>query len=465
MRDEDRHILNRAGRLYYMRRVPKRFQPYDPRTFIRSSLKTKSWEVARMRRDALEKADDDFWTTAAYSMGETDDPDARRRVRSAIDRQYAAACSRAIARGFVYAPVERLVETAELSELMDRIEAVRQVSQGTAEPVVKAEAAAMLGGVPLPQAKVSDAFERYCDEIALGDLATKSPNQKQLWLKTKRRGIQYFIDLVGDKLMREIERADGLAYRKWWAGRIAPTNGAKPVKSNTANLDIGNMRVLYSAYFSHIGEEDRPNPFRGLSFKDDAKKTRQNATPPFETKWVRDRILVPGLFDDLNEQARLIIYALIETGCRPSEIANLQPEHIRLNAEVPHIRITPTNSREIKTLSSIREIPLVGVSLDAMQQAPNGFPHYYDRNDLLSQALMKAFRARDLFPTKRHRIYSFRHAFEKRMIEAEIDTELRKILMGHADERPKYGDGGSLAFRRDQLLKIAHPYSPNVVRG
>lgn len=78
---------------------------------------------------------------------------------------------------------------------------------------------------------------------------------------------------------------------------------------------------------------------------------------------------------------------------------------------------------------------------------------------------MKAFRVRDRFPTKRHRIYSFRHAFEKRMIEAEIDAELRKILMGYADERPKYGDAGSLAFRRDQLLKVAHLYSANVVRG
>jgi hypothetical protein len=99
-------------------------------------------------------------------MGETDDADTRRRVRSAIDRQYAAACSRAMARGFVYA----LVETVGLSELMGRIEAVRQVSQGTPEPFVKAEAVAMLGGVPLPAAKVSDAFERYFDEIALGDL-------------------------------------------------------------------------------------------------------------------------------------------------------------------------------------------------------------------------------------------------------------------------------------------------------
>jgi hypothetical protein len=38
------------------------------------------------------------------------------------------------------------------------------------------------------------------------------------------------------------------------------------------------MRLLYSAYFKYIGEEDRPNPFRNLAFKD-----RQSTdVPPFE---------------------------------------------------------------------------------------------------------------------------------------------------------------------------------------
>lgn len=68
-------------------------------------------------------------------------------------------------------------------------------------------------------------------------------------------------------------------------------------------------------------------------------------------------------------QARLIVYALIETGCRPSEIANLLPEDIRLGDAVPHIRIRPRKGREIKTQTSIREIPLVGVSLEAMKRA------------------------------------------------------------------------------------------------
>ena len=43
------------------------------------------------------------------------------------------------------------------------------------------------------------------------------------------------------------------------------------------------------------------------------------------------------------------------------------------------------------------------------------------------------------------------------MQEANIDYGLRCLLMGHKVDRPKYGDGGGLEYRRDELLRIAHP--------
>ena len=143
----------------------------------------------------------------------------------------------------------------------------------------------------------------------------------------------------------------------------------------------------------------------------------------------------------------------------------MEPANIRLDDSVPHIRIRPTRGRQIKSRASERDIPLVGVSLAAMRAAPEGFAHYRDRGYLLSASLMKAFRARDLLPTPAHRIYSFRHSFEKRMLEAGLDHDLRCTLMGHSNIRPQYGDGGSLAWRRDQLLKIAHPVPDGLLRA
>ena len=40
------------------------------------------------------------------------------------------------------------------------------------------------------------------------------------------------------------------------------------------------------------------------------------------------------------------------------------------------------------------------------------------------------------------------------MVEAGIDEELRNILMSHADEKPEYGDGGSIGFRAEMLGRM-----------
>ena len=453
MRKDDRHIMKRGDRLYYMRRIPSQFREYDSRRFVRRSLKTTSIEIARLRRDALEAADEEFWSSIAFTDADEQPGEAREKIRIAIDRKYKAACTRAMARGFVYTPVERLVETAEISEILDRIEVIKGTDTSKPNPVLEAEAGAMLGAVEEPKVTIWQAFDIYCNEIAVGDLINKSPKQKKLWLKTKRRGINYFVELVGDKPIADVTRADARAYYNWWAERLIPSENSKPLKANTANRDIGNMRLLYGSYFTHIGQENRENPFRNLSFKDSSP----TEIPPFEDVWVREKILVPDALGDLNFEAKMIVYALIETGCRPAEIANLAAEDINLEGKIPYIHVRPREGREIKTQSSIRKIPLVGVSLEALKCAPNGFPHYRDRNDLLSASLMKCFRANSLFPTDKHVIYSFRHAFEQRMLEADLDYGFRCLMMGHRHTRPKYGDGGSMQYRQDQLRKIAHP--------
>ena len=48
------------------------------------------------------------------------------------------------------------------------------------------------------------------------------------------------------------------------------------------------------------------------------------------------------------------------------------------------------------------------------------------------------------------------------MQEANVDYGLRCLLMGHKTDRPAYGDGGSLAYRRDELLKICLEYDREV---
>lgn len=455
MDPDNRRLKRKRAYWHYQRRVPKRYESIDDRGVVECSLRTKSIEIARLRRDAMEESDNLFWASLAGMDGETETGEAQARKRQVAERRYKAATVRALARGFVYTPIDQLAETPDLGDILDRIKVIKSADKGAPSQSEEVEAEALLGTVSSPPVTVSSAFELYCEEIAADELIGKSEAQKAAWKKTKNRGVQYFIDVVDDRSMREITRQDAQQYYNWWKDRVVPKPGKKALSTKTANRDLGNMRKLYGEYFKYIGEEDRPNPFRNLSFKD--KKSAD--VPPFEDQWVREKILVPGVLKGLRGDADLILYALIETGCRPGEIANLLAEDINLDGDAPYISIRPKRDREIKTASSIREIPLVGVSLEAMRRAPNGFPHYRDKPDLLSANLMTAMKSRNLFPTPDHKVYSFRHSFEKRMQEAELDYGFRCMIMGHRNSRPAYGDGGSMAYRRDQLLKIAHPVS------
>lgn len=451
----DRYLKNRGDNYHYYRRVPKRFAHLDDRGTIRISLNTSSLEIARLRRDGHEEADDAHWTALVIAGAENPGAGARRKV---MLQRYQAAQARAMAAGFTYQPVVTLARPENLEDIVTRMMSLKRSEGGDIEPK---QAEAVLGGVEAPSPTVSEALAIYFDEIAIDDQIGKSERQKYQWQKVKRLSIAYFVEVVGDIPMTEIKRNHALAYQSWWKDRIiAPAEGEKAVSPNTVNRHIGNIRLLYRTYFQHIGEEERQNPFRNLFFK---AKSRTEV-PGFEDDWVRQKILTPGALLGLKWELQLITYMLIETGCRPSEIINLLPSDIHLDVDVPFISIKPSKNRQIKTESSIRDIPLVGVALEAARRAPEGFAHYHDRNELFSANMMKAFRTRDLFPSKDHVIYSLRHSFEKRMQEANIDYGLRCLLMGHANSRPAYGDGGSLAYRRDELMKIVHPFDAGVFK-
>ena len=87
--------------------------------------------------------------------------------------------------------------------------------------------------------------------------------------------------------------------------------------------------------------------------------TRQR--PPFEISFIRDSILAKRAFDTLNPEARRVVYVMVETGLRPSEIVNLTPNTIHLDHRAPHVEVLP-EGRVLKTETSKRHIPLLGRS-------------------------------------------------------------------------------------------------------
>lgn len=443
MSNIDRYIFKRGEKYSYIRRVPLAVVELGEKSRIQRSLKTDSLEVARKRRDEFERADDEYWSAL---LSETDDQ-ARALAR------YKRAQGKALVSGFKYMTADQLATNADINELLSRVSTLEK-STGAK----KSDVEAILGTVEPPSVTLDAAFDIYVNEIAAEENRTKSERQVKSWYKVKRRAVQNFQTVVGERNIDDITREDALKFFNWWSDRVRGVGGASPLSGNSANRDLGNMRSIYRDYYKRVGDNDRQNPFRDLSFSD--PKALQKDTPPFTADWISKKIMDPRSFHSLNRDAALIVLCLIETGCRPSEICNMAADAIHLDVEVPYISIQFQEKRELKTYSSVRDIPLVGISLLAFQRAAHGFSRYADKENSLSATLMKHFRRMELLPGPDHRIYSFRHAFEKRMQEAELDYGLRCTLMGHANDRPEYGDGGSLSFRRDQMLKIALPVSP-----
>lgn len=451
--DLDRYLVLKGSRFHYKRRVPTELVHLDDRApHVRLSLKTNDLALARQKRDILEQADDALW----QAMLQGDEPEITMS-------QYEAAVARARSLRLAYREASQIGDAASLADIVERVTVAAR--SGGSKPVTRA----VLGYHAKPRVKVSEAFDVYCGQIATQELRSKSEQQRADWKKVKQRAVNNFTDLVGDVPISGIDREDALKLFEFWRVRIAPTDeeiaeGAKVTHSpSSGNRDLGNMRVLFGEYHRHIGEMDRFNPFSGLNFSEDGARSRL----PFTVPWLTGKIMRPGALAGLNSEARSIVLAMIETGARPSELANLMPGDIALDAEVPHISIRPRrdpeNPRQIKTSTSVRQVPLVGVSLAAMQANPAGFPRYHEKGNALSQLLMKYFRAHGFLPTKMHTIYSIRHTFEDRMKEANLDEELRRILVGHALDRPRYGAGGSLEWRRDCLLKMVLPFDRTIV--
>ena len=131
------------------------------------------------------------------------------------------------------------------------------------------------------------------------------------------------------------------------------------------------------------------------------------------------------------------------------------PDEIRLDSNVPHIIIQPNRNRALKNSQSKRTIPLTGISLEAFRQAPKGFPRFASGGNNLSRTVNDFLRRKKLLEPPDHVMYSLRHSFEDRMLEAGIDERIRRDLLGHKLNRERYGAGGSLEHVHGLLSQIA----------
>ena len=426
-------FLTRRGSMWhFVRRVPAEYAALDRRGVIRHSTRVRIADDRVGRRasgvaERLNAALEQHWKALAVK-GCSSPPsrydEARRRAREL---------------GFDYVTNDQLA-VSPIERILERLEAL--VTKGIVQDTNSR--AALLGTEKPTAFPLSQLFAEF-ESATKDETRDMSPDQLRIWRNGRMRAVARFVKVVGDKPVTEITESDGVDYAEWWRERVLEEDIA--VKS--ANKDIGQLSRMLKD-MSVRRRLNLPDIFKGLRLRGEIEKSRQ----PFDPVFIQERLITGGELAGLNEDARLVLFVMMETGLRPSEVVNLREGTIILDAPLPYVRVA-ADGRRLKTDDSAREIPLVGVALEALRRRPHGFPKYRDKATVLSATVNKYLTENGLRPTKDHTVYSLRHSFKDRLVAVEAPDSLIDSLMGHKTYKPKYGRGPSLELKLKFLSQIA----------
>lgn len=421
----------KKGFWYLVRRVPTPYRDYDKRgmVFQSTGVRIADDPHAHVARHLLAKLDADLFEHWR-KLADEHDPDPRQR--------HAAAVATARSVGIDYAVAGEVAKMPPRA-IVDRIKLLGDPTRQSAH-----QFSALLGGVEPPQILLSQLREEH-EAIVSASLAQKSPRQLHRWRTHNDTAVSVFTEVLGgDRPLVSLTRHDALLLRKHWQDRVV----AGEIAIDTANKNIGRVAGMLRSV-----NDSKMLGIAAIFDKTVIRGAKLNQRIPYHVEFVQDRILADGVFDDVNAEARRIVYLVTETGLRLSEACNLTANTIRLDHAVPHVQVRP-DGREMKTDHSHRDIPLVGAALMAMKEQPQGFPRYRDKADTLSALINKALEARKLRPNG-ETLYSLRHTFKDRLRAVGAPDELKDALMGHKREQPSYGFGYSLQSKAEWLNRIA----------
>ncbi len=423
------HLKQIGDVWHYQRRRPKEFVDVEKRALIRFSLKTRDFNQAKILAAQQSAELDIQWQNAKERGVSIDSDNAIKRFTTAT----------AITRDLEldYKPASEITDDELLKRL--RMLVLGENTLG--------EQKAILGLIEEPLISLPQAFDRFWDYIQDEWMAL---NKDQIRVKRNiyLKAIRSFEKAVGLIPLHELERKHAMAFRAWWLKRIE----RKGLKPYTANREINCLRRMVATNFD-IDCVERPNPFQRVRLKDTKERSRQ----PFATEFIKNVLLEPNALSGLKPGLEILVRMLINTGARPSELLGLELADIDLTAPVPFIHIRSNKTHALKTAHSERQIPLVGVSLQAAKKlvAGSGWGKWQGKNMYATGQINKYFRQSGLVTEKDKSLYSLRHWFQDQLTKNDVVDRAQAQLMGHKFQRPKYGFGKELSELKVIIEKFA----------
>lgn len=233
------------------------------------------------------------------------------------------------------------------------------------------------------------------------------------------------------------------------------------VKTATLHKRITILRAMFNKVAKeHELKADILHPFNDFTvpgLREDAKERQDFSTE--ELAILRQAIA------QRKPQIQSLAHLMLETGLRVNECCGLKVDDVILDAETPCIIVQKNPFRRLKTTSSRRYIPLVGVALAAMTQECDGkepkdwlFPSYIDetaqttKNTSASAAVNKRIRA--VLGKDAPTCHSFRHSLNSRLRNVECPKDIRDELGGWASSvSDRYGSPADIKIKQRYLLQ------------
>lgn len=254
-----------------------------------------------------------------------------------------------------------------------------------------------------------------------------------------------FTTVIGDLPLADLKHAHACQFRDFLLSL-----GLKPV---TVRKQTAILNAMLNMAFRYL-DMDKLSPFRALRI------SGEQVTRPM-------RVITRELLFEVKHKLmnrfkphKLVGLLQLNTGLRLSEPVYARVEDCVLDHKVPHIWVRRNDLSSRKTKSSIRSVPLVGISLFAAQRlvenAKNDgsewlvptYAHYHGSNTC-SATMNKYLSDLDF------RTHMFRHALIDRMKACnDIPTRLAESITGHSSGRSEYNNYGTVGYTLEQKLEV-----------
>jgi integrase len=453
-----RHSLLKNGVYFYYRRIP-----YDVRSHFggklhrRVSLKTKEAHVAAKKIAALAAADDALWTSLrspkAQELGLTTQQNrlAAETLLSAIG----------LAHGDAHHDEESGLDHVEILDTYfdgrygNKYLEVRHDPQRsqkdlerTLTPVEREAVRLVMEDPRKRRVTLNDALEAY--------LKNHENGEQEKFVRDTRRAIQHVIASVGDLPLE--------AYMREHANAVRDYLLARGTRTGTVRRELNRIKAVFNVGLTEFDLWTAKSPFEKLRIPNEDQDAEKR-----ETFTAQELQAIGQACREMNDDIRHIIALQANTGARLGEIVGLRVEDVVLDHATPHIHIRPhvKLGRTLKTDTSERKVPLVGVALWAAQIAVEAnrkggkkgwlFPRY------ASDGTIKATHAPNTINkwlqtvTKTEKTsHSFRHTMRDRLRHAGTPHDIQDAIGGWGTRTVGmgYGEGYRLEQLKGWLDKV-----------